>query len=181
MLCHYDFVSQQIEEVVADRQEALADKTGRAFDLLYYTAQRIGDVAKMRRADIGEKGLYVKQQKTGVELTIPIHPGLRRSLNAHGIHGQHLVARLDGKRLSTKMLQKLVNEAIKAAGLAEGCVPHGIRKGVLRQLAESGKSTKEIAALSGHKTLKEIERYTEAADQGRMVIAAINSLTDWSV
>jgi transposase len=28
MLCHYDFVSQQIEEVVADRKEALADKRG---------------------------------------------------------------------------------------------------------------------------------------------------------
>lgn len=28
MLCHYDFVSQQIEEVVADRKEALADKSG---------------------------------------------------------------------------------------------------------------------------------------------------------
>jgi transposase len=29
MLCHYDFVTQQIEEVVADRKEALADKSGR--------------------------------------------------------------------------------------------------------------------------------------------------------
>ena len=29
MLCHYDFVSQQIEEVVADRKKALADKSGR--------------------------------------------------------------------------------------------------------------------------------------------------------
>jgi transposase len=29
MLRHYDFVSQQIEEVVADRKEALADKSGR--------------------------------------------------------------------------------------------------------------------------------------------------------
>lgn len=29
MLCHYDFVSQQIEEVIADRKKALADKSGR--------------------------------------------------------------------------------------------------------------------------------------------------------
>jgi transposase len=28
MLCHYDFVSQQIEEVVADRKAAIADKSG---------------------------------------------------------------------------------------------------------------------------------------------------------
>ena len=29
MLCHYDFVTQQIEEVLSDRKEALADKSGR--------------------------------------------------------------------------------------------------------------------------------------------------------
>ncbi len=29
MLCHYDFVTQQIEEVLADRKKALADKSGR--------------------------------------------------------------------------------------------------------------------------------------------------------
>jgi len=29
MLCHYDFVTQQIEEVLADRKEALTDRSGR--------------------------------------------------------------------------------------------------------------------------------------------------------
>jgi hypothetical protein len=31
----------------------------------------------------------------------------------------------------------------------------------------------EIAAISGHKTLKEIERYTKAADQARLARAAV--------
>ena len=61
-------------------------------------------------------------------------------------------------------------------GLSGSCGAGVIRKAVLRQLAEKGRSSKEIAALSGHKTLKEIERYTEKADQGRMVIAAIGCL-----
>jgi hypothetical protein len=39
---------------------------------------------------------------------------------------------------------------------------------IMRRLAESGSSTKEIAAISGHRTLKEIERYTAAADQVRL-------------
>ena len=38
----------------------------------------------------------------------------------------------------------------------------------MRRLAESGSSAKEIAAISGHRTLKEIERYTAAADQVRL-------------
>jgi len=43
----------------------------------------------------------------------------------------------------------------------------------MRRLAESGKTTKQIASVSGHKTLKEVERYTAAADQARLARAAM--------
>jgi hypothetical protein len=35
----------------------------------------------------------------------------------------------------------------------------------MRRLAEGSATVKEIAAISGHKTLHEIERYTAGADQ----------------
>ena len=35
----------------------------------------------------------------------------------------------------------------------------------MRRLAEYGSSSKEIASMSGHRTLREIERYTAKADQ----------------
>ena len=41
-------------------------------------------------------------------------------------------------------------------------------KAACRRLAEAGCSANEIAAISGHATLREIERYTKAADQARM-------------
>ena len=53
------------------------------------------------------------------------------------------------------------------------CVPHGLRKARMRRLAERGATTKEIASVSGHKTLKEVERYTVAADQARLARAAM--------
>jgi len=37
---------------------------------------------------------------------------------------------------------------------------HGLRKAALRRLAEAGSTTKQIAAVSGHRSLAEIERYT---------------------
>ena len=46
----------------------------------------------------------------------------------------------------------------------------------MRRLAESGSSAEEIAAISGHRTLKEIERYTAAADQARLSKAAMTKL-----
>jgi hypothetical protein len=46
----------------------------------------------------------------------------------------------------------------------------------MRRLAEHSASTKEIAAVSGHATLKEVERYTKKADQARLSKAAIAGL-----
>jgi hypothetical protein len=45
-----------------------------------------------------------------------------------------------------------------------------------RRLAEGGATAKEIASVSGHKTSKEIERYTDKADQRRLSQAAMNKL-----
>ena len=59
------------------------------------------------------------------------------------------------------------------------CTIHGLRKAACRRLAEAGCTVHEIAAISGHATLKEVERYTKAADQARLAQAAMaRTVTD---
>ena len=53
---------------------------------------------------------------------------------------------------------------------------HADHPSAARRLAEAGCSTKEIAAITGHRTLQEIERYTQAADQKRLAVSAIRRL-----
>jgi integrase len=72
----------------------------------------------------------------------------------------------------------LIVAAAKVAGLPAECVAHGLRKAALRRLAEHGSTSKEMQAVSGHKTLGEIERYTRQADQQRLAKAAIGNLPD---
>jgi integrase len=43
---------------------------------------------------------------------------------------------------------------------------HGLRKAAARPLAEAGCTTHEIAAITGHKTLSEVERYTPRGRTG---------------
>jgi hypothetical protein len=43
-------------------------------------------------------------------------------------------------------------------------------------LPKGGATAKEIASVSGHKTLKEIERYTDRADQRRLSRAAMSKI-----
>jgi integrase len=88
----------------------------------------------------------------------------------------HLLTDAQGRPYSA--LTRLIARAVEAAGLPRHCVAHGLRKAALRRLAEHGSTSKQIAAVSGHKTLREIERYTEKANQGQLADAAIAKLGD---
>ena len=61
---------------------------------------------------------------------------------------------------------------MKAAGLV-GMTFHGLRYTAAAKLAEAGCSLKEIASITGHKSLAMIEKYTRDADQERLSGAAI--------
>jgi enterobacteria phage integrase len=120
--------------------------------------------------------IAVVQQKAGVALSIPIHPELMAALKAGPSNGLNLIGALSGRPVSSQTLTKLMKRAAAAAGLPPECLPHGLRKAQMRRLAESGASTKQIASISGHKTLHEVERYTAAADQRRLSRGAIAKL-----
>jgi integrase len=72
----------------------------------------------------------------------------------------------------------MMADSIAKAGLPDRCVLHGLRKAAARRLAEAGCTEKEIAAITGHTTLKEVARYTRAADQKRLAAGAVAKLTE---
>ena len=139
-----------------------------AFALLLYTAQRRSDVVRMGRQHIKDGVLMVKQQKTGATLAIPVHPHLQAVLDA--TPGEHLtfLVTATGKPYGGNAFTEHFRNWCDAAGLPQRCKPHGLRKAACRRLAEAGCSANEIMAISGHATMKELVRYTAAADQARL-------------
>jgi len=66
-------------------------------------------------------------------------------------------------------------ELCNAAGLPQ-CSAHGLRKATATRLAEAGASSQEIMAITGHKSLKEVERYTHAASKPLLASSAMSKL-----
>jgi integrase len=56
-----------------------------------------------------------------------------------------------------------------------------LRKAACTRLADAGCTAHEIAAISGHKTLSEVQRYTRGADQARLARAAMERIGNRSV
>ncbi len=159
-----------------ERRWPLGTRERLAFALLLYTGQRAGDIVKMRRSDRSDGMIRVIQEKTGAELSIPMHPELIAAIKAAPAKGVTLIGDAKGRPIKRATLTLLMKKAVELADLPTHCVPHGLRKAMMRRLAESGSSAKEIASISGHRTLKEVERYTAAADQAKLSKAAMAKL-----
>jgi integrase len=139
-----------------------------ALALLLYTAQRRSDVIRIGRQHIANGVLQVRQQKTGALLSIPVHPDLKAAIDATPSDHLTLLTTKTGKPYSPNDFSDQFRAWCDAAGLPAACSAHGLRKAACRRLAEAGCSANEIAAISGHATLSELQRYTKAADQARM-------------
>jgi integrase len=144
-----------------------------AFALGLFTAQRRGDVVAMGRQHIRNGLLHVTQQKTGAALAIPIHAELAAILATVPATQMTFVTTARGGSFKGKAFTQWFAVACDRAGLPSACTFHGLRKTACRRLAEAGCTVHEIAAISGHASLKEIERYTKAADQQRLAQAAM--------
>jgi len=151
----------------------IGSKARLAFALLLYTAQRRGDVIRMGRQHIRDGVLYVKQRKTGAELAIPVLPELREILEATPSEHLTFIVSALGKPFHPGSFSNWFYEQCNAAGLPKGCSAHGLRKASCRRLAEAGCTVHQIAAISGHVTLEEVQRYTKAADQARLARSAM--------
>lgn len=156
----------------------IGSKQRLAFALFLYTGQRRSDVHRMTWRDVTERGIAIKQQKTGAELLVPVHSQLQIVLDKAREDRTDLVLLTTayGEMFTVDGFSQWMRDAISDAGLPISCQPHGLRKAAGRRLAEAGCSAHEIMAILGHRSLAEAERYTKEADQKRLAAAAINRL-----
>lgn len=146
-----------------------------ALELLLGTAQRRSDVVRMGRQHLreGGKAIYVQQQKTGWAGEIPIDDELIQALAAAPVTDlTFLVTEAGARFASAASFGNKFRDWCNQAGLPRECSSHGLRKSACTRLAEAGCTPHEIAAISGHISLSEVQRYTKAVNQARLARAA---------
>jgi integrase len=131
----------------------------------------------MGRQHVRDGLLTVRQQKTGHILEIPVHTALAQILAATPGDNLTFLVAVGGKPFSTAGFGNLFRNWCNEAGLPKHCSAHGLRKAACRRLAEAGCTEHQIAAISGHESLSEVQRYTRAARQSRLARAAMATVT----
>jgi integrase len=176
---HHTWTEDEIAQFEA--YYPIGSKPRLAFALGLYTAQRRGDVVRIGRQHIRDGVLSVRQQKTGAVLAIPVHHDLTAILAATPVGHLTLLTTDSGKSYPANSFTDQFRAWCDAAGLPQRCVFHGLRKAACTRLADAGCTVHEIAAISGHKTLKEVAHYTEGADQRRLARSAMERIGNQSV
>jgi len=157
-----------IEDEIATFEAAypIGTKPRLALELLLATAARRSDVVKLGRGHVRDGLIHMRQQKTGRALAIPITDGLAAAIAA--VPSEHLVFLLSetGRPFTAEGFGRWFRQQCRRIGLTGS--PPGLRKASCRRMAEAGCSAHEIASVSGHLSIKEVQRYCDAADQARM-------------
>jgi integrase len=148
-----------------------------ALALLLYTAQRRSDVIRMGRQHLRGGAIHLTQRKTGTALAIPVHAELAAIIEATPSDNLTFLVTRDGSPFADAGFGNLFRDWCNEAGLPKQCSAHGLRKAACRRLAEAGCSAPEIMAISGHASLREVQRYCAAADQARMARSAMATVT----
>jgi integrase len=108
-----------------------------------------------------------------VTLEIPVIAELQRIIEATTPLGKatYLVTAF-GKPFSVNGFGNRFRKWCDEAGLPH-CSAHGLRKAGASRLAELGASDREIMAITGHQTAREVDRYTRGARQRELAATAM--------
>ena len=137
--------------------------------LLLHTGSRRSDGIRLGRQHVKNGWLSYTQHKNRdrkpMQVEMPLAPELAAAIKACPSEHLTFLTNDDGQPFYEKSFNTWFREQVAAAGLPGPYVPHGLRKGFARRLAEADVLVTDIAACTGHRTLREVQRYTEKYDR----------------
>jgi integrase/recombinase XerD len=112
------------------------------------------------------------EHRNPVDLNIPVHPDLQTIIDATPVKHLTFLTTAYGRAFTPAGFGNKFREWSDEAGLPH-CSAQGLRKAAAARLAERGATAHEIMAITGHRSLEEVERYTRAARQGKLADTAM--------
>jgi integrase len=169
------------EEIASfERQHPIGTRARLALALLLYTGQRRSDIVKLGRQHVHDQSLHFTQHKNRkskpVTLVIPIITALQKIIDASPCGDLTFLVTEFGRPFTSSGFGNRFRGWCNEAGL-KNCSAHGLRKAAAARLAELGATEHEIMAVTGHRTSKEVTRYTRAARQKILAERAMAKLS----
>lgn len=188
---HHTWTPEQVEQF--RRQHPIGTKARLALEMINTLAFRRSDAVRVGPPNVRHGVLKYTQHKMRVRSPSKVETPMPRDLLAviaatPGTGIKTWLVDGTGKPFTDETFSHWFADRCDEAGLPKKtrksgkvvrlCTPHGMRKRCLTDLAEEGKDIHAIMAISGHLTMKEVERYTKMADRARNARRAMKGRYD---
>lgn len=155
-----------------ERRHSIGSKARLAYELIFRTGQRRSDVVLLGRQHVRNGKLCFTQAKNRrrkpISLELPILPELQAVMNASPLGDLTFLVNDYGKPFAVAGFGNKFRDWCNEASLPAHCSAHGLRKSAATVAAENGATAHELMSIFGWLSLKEAERYTRAAERGRL-------------
>lgn len=147
--------------------------------ILLYTGQRRSDVVRFGPATVKNDWLVFTQHKNRnrkpVEMALPFVEPLKKLIEqTPGAGKETWLVSARNQPFEGDYFSRWFKDACKVAGVPG--TPHGLRKAAASRLAELGCTEREIMAITGHTTSKEVDRYAKSARQKVLAKSAMDKM-----
>lgn len=166
------FHSWEVEEVEQfEHRHPIGTKARLALALLMYTGVRRSDVVRLGRQHIRDGWFKIAVQKNRkrkpVTVELPVLIALDEIIAASPTGDLTFLITQFGRPFTANGFGNWFRRRCKEADLSH-CSAHGLRKAGAARAAENSATTHELMAIFGWQTVKEAERYTQAAQRKRL-------------
>jgi hypothetical protein len=171
---HHDWTDDEIAQYRAYWR--LGTQQRLAMEFALEATSRRGEVVRPGPQHVKNGRIRIERSHGSRDVDIPMSPELQAACDAMPkLHLTYIVTAY-GKPRSKYGLGNDFAKWATEAGLPAHCRLHGLKKAGMRRLAEAGNTTHELMAISGHRTLAEVQRYTEDADRKRLAESGMAKL-----
>jgi integrase len=171
---HHTWTDQEIERYRA--YWALGSQQRLVMEFALETASRRGEVIRLGPQHVKDGRIHIERTHGSDDVDLIMSPQLQAACSAMPTVHLTYIVRANGKPRSKYGLGNDFAKWATEAGLPVNCRLHGLKKGGMRRLAEAGGTAHELMAISGHKTLTEVQRYTKDADRKKLADSAMAKL-----
>jgi integrase len=146
-----------------------------AKELLLETTLRKSDAILVGKQHRRGSALHLHHSKNDSDTIIEIGPDLDRAMAEYDSGHMTYLTTQFGHPYSPTGFYNWFKRACVKAGIPH-CSPHGLRKASSRRLVESGATSAQGRAVTGHKTDREFAHYAEAANRQELAATAVANL-----
>jgi integrase/recombinase XerC len=163
---------QQLIEVDAEDSSPAVLRDRAIFETLYSSGLRVSELVGLDWRDINEEvGMVtVRAGKGNKDRLVPLgEPAIdallkwRRAMPIAWEPDGPVIVNLRGSRLTTRSVEKILQQRIVDSGLTSGLTPHGLRHCFATHMLGNGADLRSIQEMLGHASLATTQRYTHVS------------------